>query len=164
MACIQATVAAVLPDATIHFGGSADESIAKGAALYAAAMGASGHEVPNRGFSFHTSTTKQRRLPRSIALELGGGDYLPLLTAHAALPLQRVVPLEVAAPAPGQRHVLRIVEFPPPSGATILRSPPINPHTCACARDLPLEVAAPAPGQRQVIRLVELPPPSGATL
>lgn len=113
MACVQAAVAAVLPDATVHFGGSADESVAKGAALYAAAMAVAGHDVANRGVSLHTSTARQRRLPCTIGLELGCGGHLPLVAAHAALPLRRVVFLEVAAPAPGQKLVLRLVEWPP---------------------------------------------------
>jgi hypothetical protein len=113
MACMQAAVAAALPNATLHFGSSADESVARGAALCAAAMGAAWHEVPNRGFSLFTSTARQQRLPCTIGLELGSGDYLPLVAAHAALPLRRVVPLEVAAPAPGQKLVLRLLEWPP---------------------------------------------------
>ena len=107
------------------------------------------------GWQRSGAASARRRLPCTLALELGGGAFLPLVCAGSCVPLHRRVPLQVEPPPAGQRLVLRLVEMPPPPAddASPPDGPPQPPRPVAA---LALHACDDAPGESGLVVSVDV--------
>lgn len=108
------------------------------------------------GWQRSGAASARRRLPRTLALELGGGAFLPLVCAGSCVPLHRKIPLQVEPPAAGQRLVLRLVEMPPPPPADDVSPPDGPPQPPRAVAALALHACDNAPGESGLVVSVDV--------
>lgn len=89
---VQAALAALCPASPMHFGGTAEESVVRGAA-HAGAMLKPMVAPDSPGEERVVSLCARRRLPRALGLVAEGGTVVPLVEVRAAVPLERSVRL-----------------------------------------------------------------------
>ena len=117
MAAVQGALAALAPRAALHFAPTAEESVVRGAAAYAAMLSASNaaaaDAAPAAGSAAAARGVVRRAplLPRALAMRDASGGLAVLAHARTPLPLSRT--LSLGLPAAGAAALLTLLELPP---------------------------------------------------
>ena len=121
MAAVQGALAALAPRAALHFAPTAEESVVRGAAAYAAMLSASNaaaaDAAPAAGSAAAARGVVRRAplLPRALAMRDASGGLAVLAHARTPLPLSRT--LSLGLPAAGAAALLTLLELPPAADA-----------------------------------------------
>ena len=113
MAAVQGALAALAPRAALHFAPTAEESVVRGAAAYAAMLSASNaaaaDAAPAAGSAAAARGVVRRAplLPRALAMRDASGGLAVLAHARTPLPLSRTLCLGL--PAAGASALLTLL-------------------------------------------------------